>query len=147
MECNLPMPSDLKTATTLTKLLMHSRPAPAIPAVLLCMLAFSLSILTAKPDQPIDGTSVIAILVTLGIVSSCGLAIAAGFCSLAPQIIWLLLGWWGLQLTESGVLAAYNDIVIKAGMVAVVSMFGLQLWRIKTGRFQPTPPAAQDGED
>ncbi|MDH3582026.1 MAG: hypothetical protein OEM91_15555 [Hyphomicrobiales bacterium] len=119
-------------------LIANFRPQPAIPAALICMLAFSFAVLTQEPQVAADGFGAKAILITLGIVASCGLAIAAGFCSLFPQLIWFLLALWGLRLTAAGALAAYNFYVLLVGMCAVVAMFLVQLWRVRTGRFVPS---------
>lgn len=78
-------------------------------------------------------------LIPLGIFASAGLAVGAGFCSLFPQAVWLLLAAWALPIMAQSPVTLY---VLYAGMAAVVVMFGVQLWRIKTARFVPTiePP-------
>ena len=119
-------------------LLANFRPQPAIPAVLVIMLAFSFAAMTRDPQTSAAGFSLSALLITLAIVASCGLAIAAGFCSLFPQLIWFLLALWGLRLTAAGTLADYNVYVLWLGMFAVVIMFFAQAWRVKTGRFVPS---------
>ncbi len=119
-------------------LLANFRPQPAIPAVLVIMLAFSFAVMTQGPQPSAAGFSISALLITLGILASAGLAIAAGFCSLFPQLSWVLLALWGLRLTAVGTLADYNYYVLLFGMFAVALMFFVQVWRVKTGRFVPS---------
>ncbi len=125
-------------------LIVNCRPQPAIPAVLIGMLALSFAVILRDPQSGLPATGVAAVYVSLGLGPSCGLAIAAGCCSLAPQAIWLALAFWGLNLTASGMLPAYNTYVLTAGMVAVVIMFVVQVWRIKTRRFVPSIPLSTD---
>jgi hypothetical protein len=127
-------------------LIANCRPQPAIPAALIGMLALSFAVILRDPQTGLPATGVAAIFVSLGIGTSCGLAIAAGFCSLVPQAIWLALAFWGLRLTASGTLPAYNTYVLTAGMVAVVIMFAVQVWRIKTRRFVPSILLSTDAD-
>jgi hypothetical protein len=120
------------------KLLANFRPQPAIPAVLVCMLAYTFAIVSGAQGVAAGGISFTSVLVAVGVAASCGLAIAAGFCSLFPQVVWLLLAVWGLRLTAAGTLHWINRYVLLSGIVAVVVMFFVQVWRVRTGRFVPT---------
>jgi hypothetical protein len=127
------------------------RPQPAIPAVLVFVLAVLFPVLAqdprAEPGTVID--SWLAWLVPAGIVASCGLAIAAGFCSLFPQAVWIALAAWGLGFTTDGPLPAYNAWLFIAGIAVCAVMFGVQVYRVATGQFVPTirdePDPAEDG--
>jgi hypothetical protein len=115
----------------LAQLTANTRPQPAIPGVLLLMLTF-IGALVAGPD----GWAVW--WVPIGIALSCSVAIAAGFCSLFPQLAWITLALWGLSLVGRGALAEPSRYVLLVGIVAAVLMFAVQLWRIRTARFVPT---------
>ncbi len=120
---------------TLTEqVLANSRPQPAIPALLALMLMVLLPALSAK-----TGISAWQIwLIPAGVMVSAGLAIAAGFCSLAPQLIWVALSLWGLTLIDKADLPAWHNMIFYFGLAAVSAMFFVQIWRIVTGRFVPT---------
>jgi len=121
------------------KVVANTRPWPAAPAVLVLLLCFI--------ALPMSGDSVSADLnlrslaIAAGLVISCGLAIAAGFCSLTPPIVWLV---GALALGASGQLPPWHSGLIYLGTAFAVGMIGFQLWRIYTGRFIPTVIDADD---
>jgi hypothetical protein len=121
------------------KLLANLRPQPAIPAVFVFFLAVLLPVMSQASQPPDTGTSTwLIFLVAAGILGSCGLAIAAGFCSLFPQIAWFVLAGWCFRFAGTGALPVYNQVVLSIGIVAVVCMFVVQLWRVRTGKFVAT---------
>lgn len=77
-------------------------------------------------------------LVAAGLIVSCGLAVAAGFCSLAPQVIWAVLAWWARALLERAGFPDLHTWLLYAGIVVAAVMVIAQLWRIQTRRFVPT---------
>ena len=112
----------------------NCRPHPAIPAVLaffLLVLMPAISLQPASPGWVLWGIAV-------GIVVSCGLAVAAGFCSFAPQVIWIALALWAMQLFERGAAPGALRQLLIAGIVAAALMIVVQAWRVATGRFVPT---------
>jgi hypothetical protein len=111
------------------------RPQPAIPALLVLLLTVMFAVFTYEPN---GSRSLLILLAPAGILASCGLAIAAGFCSLFPQAAWILVAAWALKFASSGPLPAYNRYVIFAGMCACGVMMFVQVWRVRTGRFAPT---------
>ncbi len=119
----------------------NCRPQPAIPAVLVFMLSIMTPIFSLDPNSTPDhgNASWLWLLVPLGIASSCALAIAAGFCSLFPQGIWILLASWALKFTAAGgPLPAYNSYVFWAGIIACTLMLGWQIHRVRAGKFVPS---------
>ena len=114
----------------------NCRPQPAIPAMIVLLLTIVFPVISYDPSA--DTRSVLVLLIPVGIVASCGLAIAAGFCSFFPHAAWILVAAWGLEFTETGPLPGYNGWILKAGMVACAAMAVAQLWRVRTGRFTPT---------
>lgn len=129
----------------------NSRPQPAIPAVIVFLLTIMTPIFSLEPGVTPDhaNASLVWLLVPLGILSSCALAIAAGFCSVFPQAFWIVLAAWALKFTEpGGPLPPYNRWVFMIGMLACAAMFVAQVYRIRNGQFVPTiidPP--QDEAD
>jgi len=120
-------------------LLAHFKPQPAIPALFVLLLSILIPVMSAGPGPAAgDGGSIFLLLIPVGIVVSCGLAIAAGFCSLFPTLAWIALAVWAIRFTQSGPLPDYNRLVLLAGIIAAVVMFFVQVWRAKTGRFEPT---------
>jgi len=113
------------------------RPQPAIPALIVLLLTIVIPVMSYDPGAPAGG-SVLSLLIPVGIVASCGLAIAAGFCSLFPQAAWILVALWALKFTANGPLPGYNRYVLIAGMVAAAAMIVVQIWRVRTGKFTPT---------
>jgi hypothetical protein len=122
------------------QVLANCRPQPAIPAVLVLLLMVLLPAMSAR-----TGVSEWQLwLIPAGVLASAGLAIAAGFCSLAPQFIWVVLSWWGLALVGQTGLPGWCSAAIYFGMMAVSAMFFIQIWRVVTGRFVPTVNDPQD---
>ena len=117
--------------------LANCRPQPAIPAVLVLLLTGMFALLAG-------GSGLVSLLVPLGIVASCGLAIAAGFCSLFPQLAWIALAFWVMGSIERAGLPVFNRYLLLAGMLAAAVMLGVQAWRIATRRFVPTIPGGDD---
>ena len=117
-------------------LIANSRPQPAIPAVLVFFLAVLMPTMFMAESDP-QALWQIG-LVALGIIGSCALAIAAGFCSVAPQAIWFALASWALNLDGTGRIAPINETLLTLGMAAVIVMIGVQIWRVRTGQFVPT---------
>lgn len=113
------------------KLTANTRPQPAIPAALVFMLTLSAGLFGG-----VDGWAVW--LVPLGLLASCGLAVAAGFCSLFPPLLWLLLAVWALSLVGRGTLPPSAAYAVYIGAGVSVTMLVVQLWRIRTKRFVPT---------
>lgn len=126
---------------TLTEqILANTRPQPAIPAVLALMLMVLLPAMSAGA-----GVSAWHVwLLPVGVLVSAGLAVAAGFCSLAPQLIWLLLSLWGLTLVGRTELPVWHETIFYLAAIAVSAMFFIQLWRIITRRFVPTINEAKE---
>ncbi|RMF96126.1 MAG: hypothetical protein D6727_09075 [Gammaproteobacteria bacterium] len=125
----------------------NARPQPAIPSLLVFLLTLMSALSAAAPGSVPDPTELSAawLLVPLGFALSCGLAIAAGFCSVFPQLAWIALGAWALRfVAPAGPLPAYNRWVLGAGLVVCVLMLGLQIWRVATGRFVPTISTVDD---
>jgi len=119
----------------------NCRPQPAIPAVLVLLMSIIMPVLSQDPNTvPDQGqASMFMLLVPAGILASCGLAIAAGFCSLFPQAIWIVIAAWAMKFTApGGPLPGYNAWVLTAGMIAAAAMIGFQLWRVSRGKFVPT---------
>lgn len=117
-------------------LVANLRPQPAFPAVVVFFLCV---LLPAMMHQPGAATgSIVLFIVPAGIVLSCGLAVAAGFCSLFPQLVWFGLAVWGLKVIREHGLPSYNEIILFTGMAAAVAMFVYQLWRVRSGQFVPT---------
>lgn len=119
--------------TTLESITANARPQPAIPAVLVLMLC---GLLAGAALRAGDG-SVTAWALTIGIMASCGLAIAAGFCSVFPPLAWIALAWL-LFGTKTAALPLHSQVALGAGAVAAVVMTLAQAWRVRTGRFVPT---------
>ena len=71
--------------TALEILTANSRPQPAIPAVLVLLLCG----LFAGYATQAGSSSVAAWALTAGLLLSCGLAVAAGFCSVFPTLAWI----------------------------------------------------------
>lgn len=119
-------------------LIANFRPQPAIPALLVLLLTIVLPVLSQEPGAQVTGGSWLTLLIPVGIVASCALAIAAGFCSLFPQAAWILIAAWAMKFTNAGPLPGYNRYVLLAGMLAAGAMFVAQVWRVRTGKFTPT---------
>jgi hypothetical protein len=125
--------------TALEVLTANSRPQPAIPAVLVLLLCG----LFAGYAVQAGSASVAAWALTAGLLVSCGLAVAAGFCSVFPTLVWIALA--ALLFGKSiALLPLHSRVAVGAGMLAAAAMTLVQVWRVRTGRFVPTisdPPA------
>ena len=119
----------------LETVLANCRPQPAIPALLVLFLTVIIAVFSYEPGAE---RSVLGLLIPGGILVSCGLAIAAGFCSFFPPAGWLLVAGWALKFTASGPLPGYNRYVLLVSMAAAIAMLFVQGWRVATGRFVPT---------
>ena len=117
--------------------LAHFRWQPAIPSVLAFFVLVQVPTLLGAAPNACDNALWFWLPIA-GIVISCGLAVAAGFCSLFPQAAWLLLAMWMLNFVNRGLLAEANRYVIYAGIGIALAAFALQLWRVLTKRFVPT---------
>ena len=126
-------------ATPGETLLANFRPQPAIPALIVFVLTIFIPVLSAGPGAATgaDG-SFLLLLIPVGIAVSCGLAVAAGFCSLFPPAAWIAIAIWAFRFTRSGPLPGYNRMVLLAGIVTAAVMILVQVWRVRTGRFRPT---------
>ena len=113
----------------------NCRPQPAIPSVLVFFISVVLPIVVFGVTA--ESTSVFVYLIPLGILVSAGLAVASGFCSLFPQSFWILLGLWGEDLAMRGSIPVYNVWAFRIGVIAMVIMIGVQMWRVRTGKFVP----------
>jgi len=121
-------------ASATEAVLANCRPQPAIPAVLVIMLCVLLPLIGSAPAA--SGWK--PLLIAAGTVLSCGLAVAAGFCSLFPPAVWVALALWAWSMPAFTNLPAYNTGALLLGLVCAVTMEGVQFWRIRTGRFSPT---------
>lgn len=126
--------------TTLETLTANSRPQPAIPAVLVLMICglFAGAAVTAGSG------SLAAWGLTLGLLASCGLAVAAGFCSVFPTLAWIGLAWLLFGRTAPA-LALHTQVALAAGTIAAAVMMLVQVWRVRTGRFVPTITEDESG--
>jgi hypothetical protein len=127
------MPATRPPRTTLETLTANSRPQPAIPAVLVLMLCG----LFAGAAVKAGSGSFAAWGLTAGLLASCGLAVAAGFCSVFPTLAWIGLAWllFGGRATD---LALHTLVALGTGTLAAAAMTLFQVWRVRTGRFVPT---------
>lgn len=122
--------------------LAHCRPQPAIPAVLSMLLL----VLYPLISNAMAGSGWLPLLVAAGTLVSCGLAIAAGFCSFFPPLIWLGLAGWCSTLPGFAALPGYNTVVLMLGAVCAVAMLGVQAQRVRSGQFVPTVRVYPDTE-
>ena len=126
--------TDRSPQTTAEHITANCRPQPAIPAVLAIFLLVLMPALSAS-----NGLSDWHLwLVPAGLVISCGLAIAAGFCSLAPHVIWVFLALWANTLLLRAGFPGFHTGLLYLALAITVIMFIVQLWRIRTRRFVPT---------
>jgi hypothetical protein len=126
---------------TISRLILaHLRPQPAIPAAFVLLLTSVLARMAMGASEP-------GLLMTwgvpLGLLASAGLALAAGFCSFFPPLIWLVLAWWGPLAAPNPKIAALPVTLWIATAVAVAGL-GIQAFRVATGRFKPTIEPDQD---
>ncbi len=115
----------------------NCRPRPAIPAIAALFLTVLLPVMSAVPT-PGEAATWQLVLVPVGTVLSCVLAVSAGFCSLAPPALWLLGAGWALSLIGRAGLPDWQAGIVYACMAVAGAMIVVQLWRICTGRFIPT---------
>jgi len=127
-----------KSVTRLEYLLANFRWQPAIPAIVVLVITIMAGLMTHDPGTSPDSISLWTLLIPVGILASCGLAIASGFCSLFPQLAWIMVAAWAFKFTAAGPLPAYNRYVLLIGVFACVAMFVVQVWRVRSGRFTPT---------
>jgi len=132
-------PDTRSPETPAEHLLANCRPQPAIPAVLALLLMVMMPMLS--PGAAVDGWQLW--LIGAGLLVSAGLAIAAGFCSFAPQVFWLMLAAWAHNLAARAALPDILMMLLFGCAVGVVLMIFLQLWRVVTGRFVPTLSTAE----
>lgn len=122
----------------------NCRPQPAIPALLVLLLCALYFMMATGPDAGAGGATAApglstfaALGLTLGLLVSCGLAIAAGFCSLFPQLSWIAVALL-LFGTRAALLPWHARVALHAGIAAAAVMALVQVWRVRTGRFVPT---------
>ncbi len=120
--------------------LAHLRPQPAIPSVFVLLLT---SVLARMAMGPAESGLLMTWGVPLGLIASAGLALAAGFCSFFPPLIWLALAWWGPLAVPNPKIPSLVITMWIATAVAVAAL-GIQAWRVSTGRFKPTIEVDQD---
>jgi hypothetical protein len=121
------------------RLFVNCRPQPAIPAVIVFFFAVILPIMSQSPGTGADDAGFwLTLLVSVGIIASCALAIGASFCSVFPQAAWFVLARWSLGLPTTGVMPVYNQVLILLGMAAMAGMLVYQVWRVRVGKFVPT---------
>lgn len=120
-------------ASAFEALTANCRPQPAIPALLVLLIT-----MMGATSATGDGPAWTGWLIGAGLLASCGLAIAAGFCSLAPPAGWLVLAFLGSGVLSAAPGAAYLRVALLVCAAAAMGMIGLQLWRIRTGQFVPT---------
>jgi hypothetical protein len=115
----------------------HLRPQPAIPAAVVLMLCILFA--ASATGTGAGGASPLALgLIATGILVSCGLAVAAGFCSFFPPLAWMALALLCLSSTRAWVSPWPVRAALLTGVVASVAMLAIQAWRVRTGRFVPT---------
>ena len=138
------MVSESRSPATATEhLIANIRPQPAIPAVLAMLLMVLLPAMSAQ-----SGISDLHLwLVPAGLLISCGLAVAAGFCSLAPHVIWAFLAFWANTLLVRAGFPAWHTGLLYLMLAVAAVMFIVQLWRIRTRRFVPTIRTVDDEPD
>lgn len=113
----------------------NCRPQPAIPAVLVLVL----TLFYASSLGGAEGVSAWSLAIVIGgLAASCGLAIAAGFCSLFPPLVWIVVAGLGLGPIGSMAGSGFARATVFLGMFAAAAMAVAQVWRVRTGRFVPT---------
>jgi hypothetical protein len=119
---------------TLSKLLAHCRPQPAIPALLLLMVTLLVALPAAGATTP---GAAIAWGVPLGLLVSAALALAAGFCSFFPPVAWLAIAWLAAGSLRA-IAAPWIEPALWFGSAIAAAALALQAWRVATRRFVPT---------
>lgn len=113
----------------------NCRPQPAIPALLVLVV----TLLYARSVAGADDASAWSVAIVMGGVAvSCGLAIAAGFCSLFPPLAWIAVACLGLGAFGSASWSGLARATVFVGVFAAALMACAQVWRVRTGRFVPT---------
>ena len=134
-----PQEEGLRSPETLGELIFaHCRPQPAIPAVLVFALGVLLPVMSVAPGAAAAGDQWIFWVFPVAIVTSCGLAVAAGFCSLFPTAAWIVLAVWAQRFIDSGQMPAWNRYLLLAGCGVAAAMLAVQIWRAVSGKFVPT---------
>lgn len=130
---------DLRQPETIGELLFaHCRPQPAIPAVLVFAFGILLPLMSIAPGAAVGNHQWLFWVFPVAIIASCALAVAAGFCSLFPTAVWIMLAIWVQRYIDSGQIPAWNRYLLIAGIAVAAAMIALQLWRAVTGKFVPT---------
>lgn len=119
---------------TLNTVLAHCRPQPAIPALLLLMLTLLVALPAAGATTP---GAVIAWGVPLGLLGSAALALAAGFCSFFPPVVWLAIAWLAAGSLRA-IAVPWIEPSLWVGSAVAVAGIAIQAWRVATRRFVPT---------
>lgn len=125
-------------ATPLESMIANCRPQPAIPALLVLVLTLMFAVSFGGQQGAAGEAGWPVWIIVAGIVVSCGLAIAAGFCSLFPPLSWMAVVWLGRGIVSGLPGSAYVRATVFAGMVAAAVMVVVQVWRVRTGKFSPT---------
>lgn len=113
----------------------NCRPQPAIPSILVLVV----TLFYASARGGTDDVSVWTVAIVIGgLAVSCGLAIAAGFCSLFPPLVWIVVAGLGLGPIGSIAGSGFARATVFVGMLAAAAMTIAQVWRVRTGRFSPT---------
>jgi hypothetical protein len=124
----------------LQRILAHLRPQPAIPAVFVLLLTSVLARVAMGAPEP-------GLLMTwgvpLGLLASAGLALAAGFCSFFPPLIWLLLAWWG-PLAAANPKIPWLPVALWIATAVACAALLIQAFRVVTGKFKPTIEVERD---
>ena len=72
--------------------------------MLVLLLSVMIPVMSLEPGAVPDhaNASALWLLLPVALLASCGLAIAAGFCSVFPQLIWIVIAAWALKFTAAG---------------------------------------------
>jgi hypothetical protein len=119
-------------------LVANCRPQPAIPALLVLLLTLMFAGSLGGGPAADGGPTFATLAVIAGVLASCGLAVAAGFCSLFPPLAWIVVALAGAGIIARMPGATYGRAALVVGVIAAVVMTLVQLWRVRTGRFVPT---------
>ena len=122
------------TTSPLQHVFAHLRPQPAIPAVFVLLLV---SLLPRMSVNALEPGALVTWGIPIGLLASAGLALAAGFCSFFPPLIWLVFAWGG-PLASIGAAAPAQRAALWVAPAMAIGALGIQAWRVITGRFKPT---------
>jgi len=125
-------------------LLLHFRTRPAIPSLFVLFVAVLMPMMFADVGGK-DLYGMRMAIVMTGLCGSTALAVGAGFCTLSVQLLWLALSPWVYSYFVRTSAPDYCLTIFYMCALAVVAMFFLQLWRIKTGKFVPTVQPGSEG--